>query len=183
MIGLLLDFGLPLRPFSCAGNELSLLFVEMFYGVAQRRSTLLGLHAALAAPAPETLFLRVAWIQASATKACTTNATVNDTITSVATCPSVCTPTISSAGMEIRRVVAMASDMAKARPIHSRCMATLPARTWRKPLPRAKRNRSPKDPTTTLSDQPAAGITTAINTPAAPTRRPIATSTLPAQRW
>ena len=34
--------------------------------------------------------------------------------------------------------------------IHSRCNATLPARTWTKPLRRAARNRLPKIPMITL---------------------------------
>src|SRR5215216_6636207 len=50
------------------------------------------------------------------------------------------------------------------RPYHpSLCSATRPVRTWTKPLTRAKRNRLPKSPTTTLSGQPEKGITRPMN--------------------
>jgi hypothetical protein len=85
--------------------------------------------------------------------------------------------------MKIRRRVTTASPIAKARIIHSRCNATLPARTWTKPLTRATRNRTPKTLMYPLSIQPAMGITNPMNTPVAPITRPIETKTLPAQRW
>jgi hypothetical protein len=90
---------------------------------------------------------------------------------------------MTSAGKKIRRVVAIASPMANARIIHSLCNDTLPARIWTKPLTRATRNTMPKRPMTTLSGQPPFGITSPINKAVTPTATPMATSSLPAQRW
>jgi hypothetical protein len=85
--------------------------------------------------------------------------------------------------MKIRRIVAIESAMANALIIHSLCDATLPPRTWTKPLPRARRNRPPKSPMITRSAHPENGITSPKKRAVTPTTTPIETSTLPAQRW
>jgi hypothetical protein len=84
--------------------------------------------------------------------------------------------------MKIRRIVATASAMANARIIHSRCKAIRLARTWTKPLIRAKRKKVAKVPMYTFSIQPEKGITNLMNRAVAPTTRPIETSALPTQR-
>jgi hypothetical protein len=55
------------------------------------------------------------------------------------------------------------------------------ARTWTKPLIRAKRKKVPKRPMYTFSIQPEKGMTNLMNRAVAPTR-PIETSALPTQR-